>query len=526
MPARVKWMKISIEDYEKLRPVVTFRHEGRSAYYHVPNRMTLWRVETLLSKEPSTIAWLNKIRAGETLLDVGANVGMYSIYAACFRDAIVYAFEPESQNYALLNANIYENKLSGRVHAYCLALSDRAGLDKLFLSNFAQGTSCHSLGEEVGFDLQPRKSPFAQGIYSQSIDELIAGGALPVPDYIKVDVDGFEHKVIQGAARTLVDPKVKSIIIELNPHLPEHLRVVEQLQQLGFAYDTQQVHEAARQDGTFKDVGEWIFYRKQETKMSGGVVHTHIPSVIAPPDAETQQMVEHVLNRVRATPISAMPFVHAVVDNVFPPEYYASIQAMFPPDTAMIPLSETGRTRDAYKERLVTLFDEDGFSRLTAEQRQFWAKLGAWLYSPDFINGMIDYFRPHVAARINHLTQRFGRCDVRGDALIVSDKTEYAIGPHTDAMHRLISFLFYLPQNDQFSAYGTSLYVPKDPRFTSDGGMHYGFDGFERSTTIGFIPNRLVIFVRSDKSFHGVERIDDPSVERRLLINNIRLVNT
>ena len=49
-----------------------------------PNLQTKWRVDTLLSKEPVTIEWLNKIRSNEILLDIGANVGMYSIWAQSF----------------------------------------------------------------------------------------------------------------------------------------------------------------------------------------------------------------------------------------------------------------------------------------------------------------------------------------------------------------------------------------------------------------------------------------------------------
>ena len=69
---------------------------------------------------------------------------------------------------------------------------------------------------------------------------------------------------------------------------------------------------------------------------------------------------------------------------------------------------------------------------------------------------------------------------------------------------------------------GTSIYRPRSP-FTCDGGPHYPFDPFERIKTTRFAPNTLFMFVKSDISFHGVEPISDPGVERDLLLYSIRI---
>lgn len=510
-----------LEAHESFRPAVTLTYGGVPLTYNVPNRMTLWRVETLPTKEPSTIAWLDEIEPGSILLDVGANVGMYTIFAAKVRSAQVYAFEPESQNYALLNANIEVNGLSGRIKAYCAGFSDRDGLDTLFLSEFALGGSCHSMGEEVGFDLRPRPSPFAQGAISFSIDSAVARGMIPVPDYIKIDVDGFEHKVISGARQTLANPKVKSLIIELNPALEQHREAVGLLRELGFDYNPDQVAFAARKEGAFKDVGEWIFRRKSA---NAHVAHTVVPPIVRRTE-RAQTLAQHVLARIRDARLATEPFPHIVVDDVFPPDYYAEIQRLFPRDEQMIPLSETGRTGNAYRERLVTLFDETGFARLDEEQRRFWGEFGGWLYSPEFINGVIETFWPHVKDRLQAVSRLSGIARVRGDALLVSDQTNYAIGPHTDAAHRLVTFLFYLPQDARHQQHGTSIYRPKDPNFRCAGGPHYPFGLFDKQETIAFMPNRLLTFVRTDQSFHGVEAIQDQEIVRHLLINNIRLAD-
>ncbi len=241
--------------------VTTVSLDGRTARFLTPNDMTRWRAQTLYTKEPITIEWLRSMPRGSVLVDVGANMGVYTVFAALARDAQVFAFEPESQNYALLNANLQLNGLGERVTAICAGLSDRAALEKLYLAATHAGASCHSLGTEVGFDLKPRPAAFAQGAVALRFDDLAASGQVPVPAYVKIDVDGFEHKVIRGMAATLRDPRVRSLIVELNPALAEHLEIRGFLAALGFRWDAAQVAAAARISGPFKGVAEHVFQR-------------------------------------------------------------------------------------------------------------------------------------------------------------------------------------------------------------------------------------------------------------------------
>ncbi len=252
---------LGIEQYEAMNPTASVKHAGKKLRYAVPNRTTLWRVETLFTKEPSTIAWLSGFATDSVFLDVGANVGMYSVFAAIVPGARVFAFEPESQNYALLCKNIVQNSLSDRVVAFSAALSDEEKFSKIHLSDFAVGGSCHSFDEAVDFNLQKKTFSFVQGCYSTTIDKLVQTGVVPVPANIKIDVDGFEHKVVAGARETLTDRTVQSLLIEINPKLDEHQWIITHLRSLGFDYDRAQVAEASRADGSFKGIGEYVFRR-------------------------------------------------------------------------------------------------------------------------------------------------------------------------------------------------------------------------------------------------------------------------
>lgn len=227
---------ITLKEYEKLNPRTKLKSGDHTVLYATPNQATKWRVESLFEKEPITIEWIAGFKTDEVLVDVGANVGMYTVWAAATRGVRVFAFEPESQNFALLNRNIFLNNLGNRINAYCLAMSDVTGLNKLHLSQFMPGGSCHSLGEKVDFKHEPAKPVYSQGCVSARLDDLVASGAVAEPDHIKIDVDGFEPKVIAGARRIISGSKLRSLLIEVNQNLADHQQMVAELNSLGYPH--------------------------------------------------------------------------------------------------------------------------------------------------------------------------------------------------------------------------------------------------------------------------------------------------
>lgn len=254
----------NLEEYEKVNPVA----EIAGVKYSIPTTHCLWRVKSLRTKEPDTLEWIAEFDKDDILLDVGANVGMYTLWAAVKQGVRVYAIEPESQNYALLNQNIFLNGVQDSVTAYCLALSDVSAetgnleFANLNLSRFIQGGSCHSFGDEVDYNLKPVSAAFKQGCISITLDQFTTGGAMDrdnPPNHIKIDVDGIEHKVITGAKETLNDERVKSVLIELNTNLEQHNEIIGFMEGLGF---TTSIHpQAIRTEGPFKGTGNHIFRR-------------------------------------------------------------------------------------------------------------------------------------------------------------------------------------------------------------------------------------------------------------------------
>lgn len=242
-------------------PVLKAESKWGDLLYAIQNDHCAWRVKTIYSKEPDTIAWIDAMSPGETFVDVGANMGIYTIYAAK-RGLKVIAFEPEAQNYAMLCRSIMVNEFD--VPAYCVALSDEWKADSLYLSGYLPGGSCHTFGADLNHRLEKRERPVGP----------LKQGCLAIPldmfnlkiDHLKVDVDGFEHRVIGGAAKTIAG--AKSVLLEINRNLPEHQRLIQLMENLGFQYDEAQAESARRKDGTFKDCGNFIWYRKTEQARS------------------------------------------------------------------------------------------------------------------------------------------------------------------------------------------------------------------------------------------------------------------
>ena len=254
-------MQLTLEQYERIAPTAEVEHAGVKMRFATPSAFALWRVQSIRDKEPWTLEWIAGFDDTAVLLDCGANVGMYTIWAAATRGARVFAFEPEAQNFALLNRNIQLNGLGGRVRAYCAGLSDASGLSVLHISDTRAGGSNHSLGEALDFQHQPLPVAFTQGSIACTVDELVASGAMPVPSHIKIDVDGFEPRVISGARRTLADATVRSLLVETNQNLADHMTMVDELAELGFRHDPAQVARAERKAGAFKGVAEYVFQR-------------------------------------------------------------------------------------------------------------------------------------------------------------------------------------------------------------------------------------------------------------------------
>lgn len=265
---------MDIKEYEQMQPHVQL--DG--LIFMTPNQHCAWRVETLYTKEPDTVAWIRSMKEGEVFYDVGANMGQYSLLAAK-AGLLVHAFEPESQNFALMCKNIAVNKMSDKIKPWPIALSDVDGLDMFFVTSLLAGSSCNAFGEQLNYQLQKKEFQFAQGCYGMKLDKFIDWDAYITdkdeyqvsirrnyPAHIKIDVDGFEHKVLEGAKCALM--YAKSVLVETNTALKEHTEIESFMIDHGLYPDLETAEKARRTEGPFKGIGNVIYFRNEDDFLS------------------------------------------------------------------------------------------------------------------------------------------------------------------------------------------------------------------------------------------------------------------
>lgn len=213
-----KRTKYQIKWGNELLPYYTAQSPFGSLQFRCVNERVLRRAQGLLTDEPDTIDWINRIKPGEILWDIGANIGCYTLYAA-LRKINVVAFEPVAANYALLCEHIRDNDLEKYATAYCLAVSERTGMGRIDLSQTeAGGAVSHFDGEGGAFvhDGIKRSVLSRQGAYSVSLDTLFHDKDIKNPQHIKIDVDGIELLILQGGTSLFSDKNLKTILIEVD----------------------------------------------------------------------------------------------------------------------------------------------------------------------------------------------------------------------------------------------------------------------------------------------------------------------
>lgn len=174
-------------------------------------------------REPAVVELLKKeIKAEDVVIDIGANIGYYVLLESQLvgPNGLVIAIEPVPENYSLLCKNIELNGLTN-VKPYMLAIGNENGKGKLQLSSKCNWA--YLVNEEI-----PRSEFHAKltnGLLSEvietnvlTLDTFIERENLPLPDFIRMDLEGGEIAVIEGAKNTL--SKAKNMKIEMELHYP------------------------------------------------------------------------------------------------------------------------------------------------------------------------------------------------------------------------------------------------------------------------------------------------------------------
>jgi FkbM family methyltransferase len=190
--------------------------------------------------EEEESAWVREIlRPGMTFVDVGANIGYFSLLASSLVGTMgkVFSFEPSEYAYKKLKQTIKSNNIQN-IHAMNSALGDVIETRTLL----TQGDNTHSPS------FVPSTGVFLNVAQVVTLDDFVTQNGIKVIDLIKIDVEGFEPNVIRGMNKIMSAGMVKRILIEIyDDWLVQNSSSAVMLDSLirsfGFSLEKKQAHD-------------------------------------------------------------------------------------------------------------------------------------------------------------------------------------------------------------------------------------------------------------------------------------------
>jgi FkbM family methyltransferase len=246
-------------------PCYRVKHEELSMSFFMFGETTEFRVRTLFTKEPETIEWIKSFGEGDVFWDIGANIGIYSLYAAAM-GMKVRSFEPSPVNFWLLTKNVALNDFKNLLQLYPFAISD-ANEIATWNPDCKAGSADNQIPANDFFSKQIKKVEVSSGgsvaFQSFTIDHLVKLNVIDFPQHIKIDVDGVEKRIIESAKATLNDMRLRSVLIEIDESDDESLNtILKIMEQSGFRKPVKR-HPPYMDDSHYAPVFNYIFYRSE-----------------------------------------------------------------------------------------------------------------------------------------------------------------------------------------------------------------------------------------------------------------------
>ena len=249
---------------EALGATVRLDYDRQEIRLHADSELSIHRARAC-AKEPETVEWIEKfMHEDEVFYDVGANVGAYSLVASkhLMGRIQIEAFEPSFSTYALLCRNILLNGCQDSIHPHLAALTDRSHLVEFEYRSLEAGAAEHHMTVAKGSRFPEPRPAYRQSMIGFRIDDLIADFGFPVPNHMKIDVDGAEIDVLRGATRTLGHDGLRSLLVEVRCQDGQEQDVVNLLKLANFEILSR--HD--RGDGV---VWNYIFVKKNRSTGKG-----------------------------------------------------------------------------------------------------------------------------------------------------------------------------------------------------------------------------------------------------------------
>ena len=256
------WIKEFIEqDSYKVIKIL-----NKKIKFFTPNKLTELRIQNFFNSEPETLDWINKFEKGKCIFwDIGANIGLYSIYAALKHSNIeITSFEPSTSNLRILSRNISMNKLLKKIKIAPFALFNK---DNKFMTlregHFIEGGALNTFSGNLNFEGKKHFFPHNYNTFGTSINYLLKNKILNIPNYIKIDVDGTEHFILKGSNKFLKNKNIKSILVEINENYKKQFQVIIKIMKKNnFILKEKKKSEKITVEKKFINTYNYIFMKK------------------------------------------------------------------------------------------------------------------------------------------------------------------------------------------------------------------------------------------------------------------------
>lgn len=183
------------------------------------DELTVWRYKSFYTKEPETLKWLEymaKYKTSPNLIDVGSNIGLYSLYLLFLsNNAKIISIEPSEKNSTLQKLNLSLNSFSSRVELITSPVSNQEGLGYEEINDLRPGSSGYKL-IEISKEFKGSKL-----VFIKTLDSILKNKDKSFG--LKIDVDGKDFEVLQGASNSLRNGLIDKILIEASELLHEKI---------------------------------------------------------------------------------------------------------------------------------------------------------------------------------------------------------------------------------------------------------------------------------------------------------------
>ena len=187
----------SNEFMQLLDPRIDVVLDNQKLTFRTGNGRLLWRAKSLLTEEPLMITWIRSMHRDDVVLDVGANVGIYTIPIAK-RVQTVYACELDPLNIAILKENMFLNAVTENVVVLPFACGVSAKIVDVKFRDLAYGDALQLIEGGDPQNTRLGHQNHSAKVIQFSLDDIFVKLDISRPNKVKIDVDGNEITVLQG----------------------------------------------------------------------------------------------------------------------------------------------------------------------------------------------------------------------------------------------------------------------------------------------------------------------------------------